>query len=217
MKTIDIFSKDFLPYGDVISDDVISLEVKQKLIDMMNTETVIPERGNVYVADYEPVSTLGVRGLFEGLVDGQKLQFGYCHGQNLKVNALEWHEGREIILAVTDCVLFLGLPSQLDQAQGGYEFNTKNLIAVELKEGELIQLHNRVLHFAPVKVKDDGFRTMIILPKGTNTPIEVQDKTDPYLFMKNKWLIAHDERPDLVEKGAKYGLIGQNYDWSELK
>jgi len=51
------------------------------------------------------------------------------------------------------------------------------------------------------------------LAKGTNTPIEKPASItaeDRLLFMRNKWLLAHPERKQLIEKGAYPGIIGPN-------
>lgn len=71
------------------------------------------------------------------------------------------------------------------------------------------------MHFAPCKVNDDGFKCVVILPKGTNTPIIKQGEgvgEERLLFMKNKWIIAHGDRQDLINRGAHRGLIGINYE-----
>ena len=45
---------------------------------------------------------------------------------------------------------------------------------------------------------------------GTNLPLEHTPK-DPYLFRKNKWIIAHAECADLVQRGVVPAIRGKNY------
>ena len=54
----------------------------------------------------------------------------------------------------------------------------------------------------------------MILPRGTNTPLEKKPETaDPesrLLLQTNKWVIAHPEREPLIRQGAFPGLLGEN-------
>ncbi|MBP5447424.1 MAG: DUF4867 family protein, partial [Treponema sp.] len=61
-------------------------------------------------------------------------------------------------------------------------------------------------------VNPDGFRVVIILPKGTNLDkpkISDIDKEDKLLWAANKWLIAHPETSE-AKQGAFVGLQGPN-------
>ena len=215
MDIIKATDKRFASYGVVIDNKTFSDADRQLMRRLMEDRTEIPEAGNVYVADFEPFHSLGLNGRYEQLYDGEKLQYGYCNGQNTKVNALEWHDSPEITVAITPCVLFLGLQDDLKMVDGKYQYNTEDLIAVELAKGDIVMLHNQVLHFAPVKVTDAGFKTIIILPKGTNTPLE-GEQDDPYMFMTNKRIVVHKEHTKFIERGAKIGVVGENYDWNDM-
>ncbi|MBR1531256.1 MAG: DUF4867 family protein, partial [Eubacterium sp.] len=64
----------------------------------------------------------------------------------------------------------------------------------------------------------DGFKDIVILPRGTNTPLDKKcvsgDPESVLLLQKNKWVLAHKDREPLVRQGAHIGLIGEN---KELK
>ena len=78
-------------------------------------------------------------------------------------------------------------------------------------------MYQTTLHLSPCRVTDEGFRGVVILPKGTNTPIEKETPADEegrLLLQKNKWVIAHPEREPLMKQGAVGGVIGPN---KELK
>ncbi|MCD8007843.1 MAG: DUF4867 family protein, partial [Clostridiales bacterium] len=55
---------------------------------------------------------------------------------------------------------------------------------------------------------------IVILPRGTNTPLEEKTVTDDpesrLLLQTNKWVIAHPEREPLIRQGAFPGLLGEN-------
>ncbi len=215
MKIIDIKSEVFESYGKVIGVSEVSLEGRKSLINYFHTKTEAPTEGNLYVADELPIHELPVAKELQNVVDYDELQIGYCHGYNTRINALEWHDCQELVLAATDCVLYLGHPDDLIQEDGQLNVETDSLIAVKLAEGDVIALHPRIMHFSPTKVNDQPYRTMIVLEKGTNQPLEGLGEN--HLFMTNKWLIAHPDRQDLVDKGAWPGLRGKNYDWEDVK
>lgn len=66
------------------------------------------------------------------------------------------------------------------------------------------------LHYAPCSADDEGFRCVIVLPKGTNTELDfIPEKNDEgrLITAKNKWLLAH---PEAGIEGAYCGLKGKN-------
>lgn len=215
MKVIETTSDQFKAYGKVISEAQVSAEGRRSLMDYFQTHTQAPKEGNVYVADELPIHQMAVAEELKKVVDYQDLQIGYCHGNSTKINALEWHACQELVLAVTDCVLFLGHPDNLFDEGGMVNIETSSMIALRLYQGEMIALYPRIMHFAPTKINDQPYRTMIVLEKGTNEPL--RQVGENHLFMTNKWLIAHPDRQDLVDKGAWPGLRGKNYDWSDLE
>jgi hypothetical protein len=131
------------------------------------------------------------------------IQVGYCIGHNRKLNALEYHGGSEILVAATDLVLFLDSASRIVNNQ----YITKNLVACYVRAGRAVEIFGRTLHFAPLEVSAAGFRAAIILPKGTNLPLD--EGPHGLLFAKNKWLVAHAESPS-AQRGATIGIIGEN-------
>ena len=74
-------------------------------------------------------------------------------------------------------------------------------------------MYETTLHFAPSRVEDSGFRCVVILPDGTNLPLdsipEPKNEEDSLLWMRNKWLIAHKESVP-ASKGACVGITGRN-------
>ena len=65
-----------------------------------------------------------------------------------------------------------------------------------------------------VRVCDEGFKDIVILARGTNTPLtektECADPESVLLLQRNKWVIAHPEREPLIKQGAHPGVIGEN-------
>ena len=69
-----------------------------------------------------------------------------------------------------------------------------------------------MLHFAPCRVSDDGFRCLVALERGVNSPIDLPAGAageDRLLWMRGKWMTCHPDSPQ-AEKGAFVGITGEN-------
>ncbi|MBR7071994.1 MAG: DUF4867 family protein, partial [Eubacterium sp.] len=81
-------------------------------------------------------------------------------------------------------------------------------------KGTALEMYQTTLHLSPCRVNDEGFKDIVVLPRGTNTPLEEKqrcaDSESALLLQKNKWVIAHKDREPLVKQGAHVGLIGEN-------
>ena len=138
------------------------------------------------------------------------IEVGYCNGRNTTWNGFEYHKGSEINVAVTDFMLILGHVWQIEN--NTYRFENAKVFFVP--QGTAVEMYQTTLHLSPCRVCDAGFKGIVILPRGTNTPLE--DKTpgdDPesrLLLQRNKWVIAHPEREPLIKQGAYPGLLGEN-------
>ncbi|MBO5302810.1 MAG: DUF4867 family protein [Lachnospiraceae bacterium] len=130
------------------------------------------------------------------------IQAGRCVGHNQELNGIEYHQGSETIIALTDLLLILGKRSNMKQNH--YDLSKTELFYVE--KGTCIELYATTLHYTPCQVNEDGFATICILPKGTNMPV---DKTDcEILTKKNKFFITHPSMTSKIEQGAKPYLSG---------
>ena len=124
----------------------------------------------------------------------------------------------EEMICVTDLMLVLAKTSDLRD----------NTITAEQAEvfffprGTVIEMYGDTMHLSPLRVSDAGFRAVVILPKGTNTPltqaeaimrnkkISEGDTEARLLLQRRKWVVAHPDRKALIEQGAFPGLLGEN-------
>ena len=131
---------------------------------------------------------------WQNLGGGLPIQIGYCNGNNHKLNAVEYHRNSEINIAVTDMILLLGwLPDVTDE----FTYDTAKIEAFKVPAGTVVEMYETTLHYAPCNAADGGFKCVVILPKGTNTPIDftlAADGEDKLMTAKNKWLIAHESK-----------------------
>ena len=103
------------------------------------------------------------------------------------------------------------LPIQQD-IEPDFTYDTSKVEAFLVPAGIGIEVYGTTLHYAPCGVDGNGFKAVVVLPKGTNTDLmtcHTKSFDDKLLTAKNKWLIAHEEAG--IE-GAVCGLKGENID-----
>ena len=190
----------FARYGRLVTEYDLS-----GYIGYLALHTPVPDEGNIYVASDPAAETLPLKAELENVFyGGMPLEMGYCNGRNKVLNALEYHKGSELDVAATPSVLLLG---SITDIRGG-KINVDDLEAFYMEGGSAVELYATTLHFSPCEIGTDGFKMGIILPKGTNTPIDLGKRHDPTLWMRNKWLYAHPEAEKLISNGAYEGITG---------
>jgi hypothetical protein len=168
----------------------------------------LPERV-AYVPRDERLQHLECTHFIQDRVFGElPIQAGYCVGHSRRMNALEYHVGSEVLVAASPMMLLLDRSTQIVDGR----YNSSSLKALYVDEGTVLELFANTLHFAPIEVRPDGFRAGIVLPDGTNLPLDrVAPAKGDLLFAKNKWLIAHPESPSAA-RGAHVGITGKNLE-----
>ena len=143
------------------------------------------------------------------------IEIGYCNGTNTKLNCFEYHRDSEIDIAADDAILLVA--RQQDIVDG--KIDSSRTEAFLCPKGTGVELYATTLHYAPCSAKKgEGFRVVIVLPKGTNEDapeITVANDNDKYLWARNKWLIAHPDSAEAAD-GAQVGITGDNIDIIDL-
>lgn len=201
MEILSVFDEKFRKYGRVWKNIDCT-----KLMKGME-HSPLPE-DVIYVPSVEELeATPEAREFQNRIYGGLPIQIGYCNGNNNKLNAVEYHRDSEIDIAVTDLILMLGwLPDVTDE----FTYDTAKIEAFRVPAGTIVEMYSTTLHYAPCNAVDGGFKCVVILPKGTNTPIDFtlpNDGEDALMTAKNKWLIAHE---DAAIENAFNGLRGEN-------
>ena len=206
VKIYSVFDDEFLPYGRIVKGYNFT-----EIIAYMEQHTAIPENGNVYYPSIEAMEALPVFAEVQHTLYGDMpIQIGYCNGRNTTYNGFEYHKGSEINVAATDLMLVLGHTWQIQDNR----FYVGDETVFFVPQGTAIELFQTTLHLSPCRVCDEGFKTVVILPRGTNTPLK-QKPENPVgearlLLQKNKWVLSHPDREPLMKQGAFPGLIGEN-------
>lgn len=195
----DVEDKSFIEYGKVLSDlDFTSL------VKYAEGNCLIPKDGNKYLASVKDIENFEVIDVIRDGVYGQlDIEAGLCAGQNTALTGLEYHQGSEVTIAVTDCVLIVGKV----QHMYNNSYDACKAEAFYVNKGQAIELYGTTLHYTPCKVEKNGFMTIVVLLRGTNMPIESTDNR--ILTKKNKFFIAHESQEEKISSGAYPGLIGE--------
>ncbi|MCQ2499680.1 MAG: DUF4867 family protein [Lachnospiraceae bacterium] len=210
MKIYSVMDPEFAAYGKVLEGyDTTSL------MKALDEETPLPE-GVEYVMSCAALEYTDIFGkLQNNAYGGMPIQVGYCNGHNTKLNCLEYHRDSELNIGSTDFILLL---AKADDIVDG-KLDTSKVMAFKALKGQVVEVYETSLHYAPCSAKKgDGFKVVIVLPKGTNgavpalTPINEEDK---WMTACNKWLLAHEESAE-AKDGAYVGLTGVNTDIADL-
>ncbi len=213
MKILSVKDPAFRKYGRVITNVNFT-----ELVEEMK-KTPIPE-GVVYEPGINALEALPVKRELETITYGEMpVQIGYCNGHNSKLNAVEYHRSSEINVAATDAILILG---QLADVAEDFTYDTSKMEAFLVPAGTGVEVFATSLHYAPCGVDGQGFQVAIVLPQGTNYPLQGTHQKvdhdrapseDALLAATNKWLIGHAEGG--LSEGSFIGLIGENLDVSK--
>ena len=201
MKIQNVSDAAFKKYGKVI----MGLDCSDIIAAM--AETPCPENV-VYVPGAESLeSCASAKDIAYTLYGGMPVQIGYCNGHNHLLNAVEYHRDSEINIAVTDLILILGKEQDITE---DHTYDSSKMEAFLIPAGTTIEVYATTLHYAPCNVAASGFKCVVVLPKGTNTDITLEEKHTPeddLLFARNKWLLSH---PDANIAGSVAGIKGEN-------
>ena len=200
-EIFDTDSKEFSVFGrklDLNTDEIVKVAEGTKN----------PEIGSLYDASLTEFEKLKIaEEIGEECFGEMGCQVGYCRGHSNRLNAFEWHTSSEINVAVTDLVLILARVDQIENRK----IDSSLSKVFYIKKGEAIEVYATSLHFCPCEVEKSGFGCVVALPRGTNLPLE-RAHNDPFLFRKNKWIIAHVENASLIERGVTVGVYGENIE-----
>jgi len=205
MEIKSLSNEAFVKYGYTIS----GLDFTE-LLDVLVKNTDRPESSVIYKPGDEKLEAVGVaEKIRDNLFGGIPVQIGYCNGCNNVLNSLEYHRGSEVIVAAEDIVLLIAPLQEIRDNK----LDTAKVEAFLLPAGNAVLLYETTLHYAPCNAPGgNGFRTIIALPKGTNTAkpeISINNEHDKMLLARNKWLITHPDAPE-AKFGAYVGLTGDN-------
>ncbi|MCR5502457.1 MAG: DUF4867 family protein [Lachnospiraceae bacterium] len=210
MKIYSVTDAEFAPYGKVLTGYNVD-----GLLKALDEKTPLPEGVEYLMSSAALEYTDAFGAIQNNAYGGMPIQIGYCNGHNTKLNCLEYHRDSELNIGSTDFILLL---AKADDIVDG-KLDTSKVKAFKATKGQIVEVYATSLHYAPCSAKKgDGFKVVIVLPKGTNGPVpalEPLNEEDKWLTACNKWLLAHAESSE-AKDGAYVGLTGENIDIAGL-
>ena len=200
MKIKNVTDPEFRRYGRIVDGYDFTEMIK------VMEQTPLPEEVIYVPSDNKLEKTEPAIDLKMRIFGELPIQIGYCNGHNSKLNALEYHRSSEVNIAATDMILLLG---SREDVKDDFTYETSKVEGFFVPEGTAIEAYATTLHYAPCGVDGQGFKCVVVLPKGTNLDVVNTHATaeDKLLAASNKWLIAHE---DAHIDGAFNGLRGEN-------
>lgn len=211
MKIQSVFDKEFATYGKVVEGYDFS-----SLLSTLEANSEKPSDSVIYVPSVDILESEPVFAeLSSNCYGGMPIQVGYCNGTNTKLNCFEYHRDSEVDIAADDVVLLVARQQDIINGQ----IDSSNTEAFLCPKGTAVELYATTLHYAPCSTKKgEGFRVIIVLPKGTNEAkpdITIKNDEDKLLWALNKWLVAHKDTSE-AKDGAHVGITGDNVDIIDL-
>lgn len=202
LKMYSVLDPEFCQFGRVIPN------IDAAEIIAIGKKFENPKTGIQYLPSEEKLEALAVAKQIRTEIFGTlPTETGYCWGHNSLLNATEWHTSSEINIAVTPLVLLLG---HLWDIKDG-RTDSSRFTAFYVPEGTVLEVYATTTHYCPCQVQEEGFGWAVVLPEGTNTPLEIQPE-DRLIVAKNKWVIAHDDNAAMIESGITPGISGTNIE-----
>ena len=210
MKILPVTDPSFQNYGQILE----GYDLKE-LLATLDKVTPCPD-GVDYVPEQAELQVLPIeKELRNNAYGGMPIQIGWCNGHNTKMNCLEYHRDSELNVGTEDFILLLAKREDLEDGV----LDADRVAAYYCPAGVLVEVYATTLHYAPCSAKKgQGFKVVIVLPKGTNLAkpeISVKNPEDEILWAANKWLLAHADSAEAAQ-GAKVLIRGKNPDIADL-
>lgn len=203
MKTVK--DQSFRTYGRVITEKSFSA-----MIDQILTRELIdlPDSGNQYIPSVQAIEEFPeYTWIRKNIFGGLPIQFGSGAGHNQTISAVEFHQGSEVIVAVTDAILVVGHRYDIENAQ----YDARLMEQFLLEKGTTIELYSTTLHYSPIETDERGYKQAIALIQGTNTKLS-EEVNNPLVKVTNKFMLVHKSRKDKIQAGYLVGLINDDLD-----
>jgi hypothetical protein len=200
-----VYDAEFARFGRVVPFDVSALTAA------CEKAAVMPDSGVRYVPVLPELEALPAFEDVQRTLRGEApCELGCCWGHSSALNCLEYHRSSEHNIAVSDLVVLLAAQQDME----GFDMPAGKIAGFFVPKGTTVELYATTLHYAPCQTTDEGFRDIIVLPRGTNEPLSgprPEGGDGRLLWARDKWLVAHPDSRAEVAAGAYPGLHGENF------
>lgn len=207
-----ISDPEFTKYGKIYTNYDVT-----DVMEYMDKNITIDKTSNIYVpsnAELEKISSMQT--IATDIFAGMPFEAGECTGQSSNFTAVEYHQGSELNVMLTDVVMVLGKRNILEE---NGTFNAKEQGELFfVPRGTVVEFYSDTLHYSPIKVDNSGFKIIVMLPAGSNQPLpENFHSNNPRIVKKNKFQVVHESRTDKIKQGAQIGVSGDLIELVPLK
>ncbi|KRL99016.1 DUF4867 family protein [Liquorilactobacillus satsumensis] len=168
----------------------------------------LPAQGNEYNPSNSDLEKMGtIQQIERDVFAGMAVNVGECVGRTTSFSAVEFHQGSEVNIMLTDVVMVFGKRSEIKNGTFNAE---KDAQLFFVPAGSVIEIFSDTLHYSPIMVRSPGFKVVVMVLKGTNQPLEKSFKSNnPWIVKKNKFQAAHFVRKDKLASGVVQGVSGK--------
>ena len=207
-----ISDPEFTKYGKIYTNYDVT-----DVMEYMDKNITIDKTSNIYVpsnAELEKIPSMQT--IATDIFAGMPFEAGECTGQSSNFTAVEYHQGSELNVMLTDVVMVLGKRNILEE---NGTFNAKEQGELFfVPRGTVVEFYSDTLHYSPIKVDNSGFKIIVMLPAGSNQPLpENFHSNNPRIVKKNKFQVVHESRTDKIKQGAQIGVSGDLIELVPLK
>lgn len=195
IKSID--DQSFQTFGKRIDENV------NDVIAYVSANVHPPKLGNRYEPSVLAIEQFSsIQKISQKVYGYMDVMAGVVSGHNHVFNGIEYHQGSETIIAVTDYILVVG--HIWDMIENTYDSSLCQIFYVP--QGSIVECYSTTLHYTPICVSDEGFITICLLLKGTGDALF---EREGILKKKNKWFIAHVSNEEKTKAGDFPGFKGE--------
>lgn len=197
----DINDVNFTRFGNVLNVEKNKVD---EIIKYVDEELLRPEVGSEYIVNIEDMHAFPIMNKIKHDIYGEMdIECGICHGHNDTLMGLEFHQGSEVNIAVSDFILAIARKEQMKNQK----IYNEQLSLFYVPKGSVIELYDKTLHYCPFSSENEGFSCVVVLLDKTNTAIDYQP--NDMLVKRNKWFVAHEDNKAKIEAGNVIGLLGE--------
>lgn len=189
----DITDAQFKTYGRIVEADL------KEAIDYVNSKDI---QSGYIASDPSLENISSIQSLGYDVFGNLDFIAGIVSGNNHVLNGIEYHQCSEVIVAVSDYVLVVGHRWDMENET----YDSQKCECFYVPQGTIVECYSTTLHYTPICLSDDGFKTICLLLKGTGDNLPRPQVG--ILKKKNKWFIAHPENIEKVKLGDVPGLKG---------
>lgn len=197
----DIHDVKFTEFGNVLN---IEKNYIDEIVKYVEDDLLRPEIGSEYIVNIEEMHTFPIMKKIKHDIYGEMdIECGICHGHNDTLMGLEFHQGSEVNIVVSDFILAIARKEQMKNQK----IYSDQLTLFYVPKGSVVELYDKTLHYCPFSSEDNGFSCIVVLLDKTNTTIDYHP--NEILVKRNKWFIAHEDNKAKIEAGNVIGLLGE--------